>query len=141
MESRPLVLVVDDDPSVRELLSEVLTVRGYHVATASDAISAFARIARGGIDLVLLDIMLPVVNGIEVCEELRAREATCCLPVIMVTALGDAPQRQAAYAAGANDYIVKPFDVDELLERVELWAGTQHSLRAARTRLAPTSAD
>ncbi len=136
----PVVLVVDDEPSTRELLRDILEPEGYTVEEAADGLAAAARIAAGGLDCVLLDVMLPDVDGLELCREVRASEADEHLPIIMVTALGSDLQRHAGFAVGADDYVAKPFEVADLLDRVRVWTRTRLRERvraAAQPPLAP----
>jgi adenylate cyclase len=109
------VLVVDDVPQNLRLLEAVLEPRGYAVVTAASGEEALDRLE--GVDLVLLDVVMPGVDGYEVCRRLRADAATRFLPVVMITASGDREKR-TAIEAGADDFIAKPFDHDELLARV-----------------------
>jgi len=111
------VLVVDDLPENILLLEAVLGPRGYDVVSASSGREALEIAGAGRVDLVLLDILMPEMDGYEVCRRLRASEATRFLPVVMVTASGD-QEKVAAIEAGADDFIAKPFDQPELLSRV-----------------------
>ncbi len=146
MEStRPVVLVVEDDPLIRSLLAEILDQEGYAVVQAGLGEAALARLEAGGIDLVLLDVMLPDLDGLEICRRVRSRESLASLPILMVTARGQGRDVTAGFAAGADDYIVKPFDADELLARVHVWLRTRQRLQTseALARLAAivTSSD
>ncbi|HEY2877419.1 adenylate/guanylate cyclase domain-containing protein [Nocardioides sp.] len=111
------VLVVDDQPPNIRLLEAILTPRGYDVRAASSGKEALAAIDEGDVDLVLLDIVMPGMDGYEVCREIRGRPATAYLPVVMVTASGD-EQKIKALEAGADDFVTKPIDTSELLARV-----------------------
>ncbi len=111
------VLIVEDDPSIRAGLRDALGLSGYSVAEAGDGRSGLEAVLAGGVDLVLLDIMLPEIGGLQVLECIRRERPA--LPVICLTALGEPADRVRGLRAGADDYIVKPFGVDELLARVE----------------------
>ena len=111
------ILVVDDLPQNLRLLEAVLQPHGYDIVLATSGQEALDRLASEPIDLVLLDVVMPEMDGLEVCRRLRADEATSFLPVVMVTASGD-PEKRAAIEAGADDFVTKPFDQAELLARV-----------------------
>lgn len=111
------ILVVDDEASIRELLSFNLKKNGYSVETAADGREALAKAA--GMDLVLLDIMLPEVDGLEVCRRLKANPQTSGIPIIMLTAKAEEIDRVLGLELGADDYVVKPFSMRELLARVK----------------------
>ena len=111
------ILVVDDEASIRELLSFNLKKNGYSVETAADGREALAKAA--GMDLVLLDIMLPEVDGLEVCRRLKADPQTSGIPIIMLTAKAEEIDRVLGLELGADDYVVKPFSMRELLARVK----------------------
>jgi adenylate cyclase len=111
------ILVVDDLPQNVRLLEAVLAPRGYAVVEATSGRAALERMASAPIDLVLLDILMPEMDGYEVCRALRADPATRFLPVVMITASGE-QEKVAAIEAGADDFIAKPFDQAELLARV-----------------------
>jgi len=123
------ILIVDDEPELVEVLRFSLERAGYHVAHADDGLRALELARRGPTpDLVLLDGMLPNLSGAEVCRRLRMEEATRCLPIIMVSARGEKVDRAVAYAVGVDDYVVKPFSVRALLERVRELLERQTSL-------------
>ena len=111
------ILVVDDEASIRELLSFNLKKNGYSVEIAADGREALAKAA--GMDLVLLDIMLPEVDGLEVCRRLKADPQTSGIPIIMLTAKAEEIDRVLGLELGADDYVVKPFSMRELLARVK----------------------
>ena len=115
----PRILVVEDEDALALLLKYNLEAEGYQVEVVMRGDEAEIRIAEGGLDLVVLDWMLPGVSGLEVCRRLRAREATRTLPVIMLTARGDEQERVRGLAIGADDYVVKPFSTPELMARVK----------------------
>jgi adenylate cyclase len=112
------ILVVDDTPGNVKLLTDLLTVKGYDVATAASGHEALARIEADCPDLVLLDIMMPGMNGYEVCQRIRQNPATEILPVVMVTALDPSQERTKGIEAGADDFLGKPVNQQELLARV-----------------------
>jgi two-component system, OmpR family, KDP operon response regulator KdpE len=116
----PVLLVVDDDPDVRHLLERGLVEEGYRVELAADGTTALARLASGGIDLIILDRGLPGMDGIEICRRLRARarEQGAGLPVIMLTAALREAERLEGFAAGVDDYVTKPFSLGELAARI-----------------------
>ncbi|MBX6769495.1 MAG: response regulator transcription factor [Actinomadura rubrobrunea] len=110
------ILVVDDEPAVRESLTSSLEFEGYRVAEAADGVAALEQVERSRPDLVLLDVLMPRMDGLTACRRLRARGAT--LPVMMLTARDMVGDRVTGLDAGADDYLVKPFELDELLARV-----------------------
>jgi DNA-binding response OmpR family regulator len=114
--SRGHVLVVDDERAIRRLLRLYLTDAGYTVAEAADGEAALDQVGHGGIDLVLLDVMLPGMDGYEVCRRLRETDS---VPVIMVTARSDEAHRVTGLELGADDYVVKPFSPVEVVARVK----------------------
>ncbi|MFE2300062.1 response regulator transcription factor [Streptomyces sp. NPDC059445] len=123
------VLVVDDDPTVAEVVSGYLERAGYRVDRAADGIAALARAAAHRPDLVVLDLMLPGMDGLEVCRRLRAQGP---VPVIMLTARGDEDDRILGLEVGADDYVTKPFSPRELVLRVESVLRRTRPVAAAR---------
>jgi two-component system response regulator MprA len=110
------ILVVDDDAGLRRALRRVLVAHGFEVEVAAGGGEAIDRLRTGGVDLVVLDVMMPGSDGIEVCERLRASGDS--LPVLMLTARDAVRDRVAGLEAGADDYLVKPFANEELVARV-----------------------
>jgi two-component system, OmpR family, response regulator len=108
------VLVVDDDPHIRELVRHFLEAEGMETAEAADGSAALAAVAGSKIDLVILDVMMPGLDGWTVCREIKRRRD---LPVILLTAKGDSSQKVKGFDLGADDYVVKPFDPPELVAR------------------------
>ncbi|WHT22436.1 response regulator transcription factor [Crossiella sp. CA-258035] len=110
------LLIVDDEEAVRDSLSRTLRFEGYTVSLAADGAEALARIRAEKFDGVVLDVMMPVRNGLDTCRELRAEGNF--VPVLMLTARDEVADRVAGLDAGADDYLVKPFALQELLARV-----------------------
>jgi DNA-binding response OmpR family regulator len=109
------ILVVDDEPAVRDVVVRYLTMEGYRALEAGDGITARSLLSTQSPSLVILDLMLPGLDGLTLCREIRAHSA---LPVIMITALGEEPDRLAGLDVGADDYVTKPFSPRELVARV-----------------------
>jgi CheY-like chemotaxis protein len=117
---RPAVLVVEDDPGIRYLLQFILEQQGHDVVSASDGTEGMALIAgERRADLAILDITLPSIDGLQLLEHLRTSPPWHDIPVLMLTARGDERSVQRALAAGADDYLAKPFDPVELVARLE----------------------
>ena len=116
MEARPTVLLVDDEESVQKLLAYPLEREGYRVVQARDGEEALVRYRAEAIDLVILDLMLPRLDGLAVCR--RLREERSAVPIIMLTARGDEGDKVLGLELGADDYITKPFSIREFMSRV-----------------------
>ncbi len=110
------ILLVDDEQSIQTLLSYPLRKDGYHVTSALDGGEALQRFAEGRFDLVILDLMLPRLDGVEVCRQLRSHSQ---VPIIMLTAKGSETDKVAGLEVGADDYITKPFSMREFRSRVK----------------------
>ncbi|MCE9580311.1 MAG: response regulator transcription factor [Deltaproteobacteria bacterium] len=139
------VLLVEDDERLAQLTAEYFESHGIEVTRAGDGNEAIAAAARFAFDVVILDLMLPGKDGIEVCRELRRRHA---MPIVMLTARGDEVDRVIGLDAGADDYVTKPFSARELLARVhaqgrrtrgEVGPRGEREIRAGRVRLNPQS--
>jgi diguanylate cyclase (GGDEF)-like protein/PAS domain S-box-containing protein len=126
------VLMVDDTPTNLALLAQVLENYGHHVLVAHDGEEALQRVQFIRPDLILLDVMMPGMDGFETCRRLKAQPDLQSIPVIFMTALTDRRDKLAGFEAGAVDYVTKPFQIDEVLARVN----THLSLRSAQQRLA-----
>jgi len=116
MENSGHILVVDDDPEIRELLAHFLSQHGYSTATAADGIAMDKAMAEQAADLVVLDLMLPGEDGLSLCRRLRSDSN---LPIIMLTAVSEDTDRIVGLEMGADDYLVKPFNPRELLARIK----------------------
>lgn len=112
---RKKALIIEDDVNIRELLRLYLEKDGFEVCSASDGSNGIREFKRVGPDLVMLDIMLPVMDGWQVCHEIRRESST---PIIMITAKGETSDRIAGLEMGADDYIVKPLEMKEVIARV-----------------------
>ena len=110
------ILVADDDRAIRDSLDRLLGLAGHRVVTAPDGVGAVELARGGGVDLLLLDLMMPAIDGLTVCKVLRAEGNR--IPILMLTARTETSDRVAGLDAGADDYLPKPFDPDELLARV-----------------------
>jgi DNA-binding response OmpR family regulator len=113
----PRVLVVDDEPSVRVLLERILRSKGFEVKTAEGGQEGLELAQSRPFDLILLDVMMPGLDGKEVCARLKASVATASIPVIFVTALDDPATRAECMALGGADFVVKPVRAKDLVER------------------------
>ncbi|MEU3839323.1 response regulator transcription factor [Streptomyces sp. NPDC028635] len=112
----PKILVVDDEPEVRYAVEDGLAVEGYEVRGAQDGLAALAAVAQWSPDAMVLDVMMPGLDGLAVCRRLRALGDRT--PVLVLTALGSVSERVDGLDAGADDYLVKPFALDELVARI-----------------------
>ena len=118
MATLPVILVVDDDAATRELMSDVLTVEGYAAESVAGGITGLARVEQGNVDLVLLDLHLQDIDGLEVCRRLSSGQQTAHLPIIVLSATQGDQWKSASRAAGADDVVAKPFEIDHLLDRL-----------------------
>ncbi|HIP71701.1 MAG TPA: response regulator transcription factor [Anaerolineae bacterium] len=109
------ILVVDDEKPLREFISRNLAARGFQVFSAANGLEALAFFNTERLDLIILDVMMPHMDGLEVCRRIRQ---TSTVPILILTALGEEADKVAALDMGADDYLTKPFGVDELLARV-----------------------
>ena len=109
------ILVVDDEQRIRDLIGQYLMVEGYDVEYAKDGIDALTKISKGDIDLVILDVMMPFMDGFEVCRTIRKNSI---VPIIMITARGEDFEKIMGLDVGADDYIVKPFSCGEVMARI-----------------------
>jgi two-component system, OmpR family, response regulator MprA len=130
----PRILVADDDRAIRESVERALELEGYDVLTASDGTRALAAIEAARPDLLILDVMMPGIDGLMVCRVLRAQRSP--LPILMLTALTQTADRVEGLDAGADDYLPKPFELDELLARIRALLRRTPALETGREPLA-----
>jgi diguanylate cyclase (GGDEF)-like protein len=114
------ILIVDDDPDIARSLRFRLQKKGFDCVLAANGLEALEKIDTHHPDLVLLDVMMPKMDGFTACREIRKRNAWCRIPVIMLTAKGDTLDKVAGIGEGADDYVVKPFEFEELLARIRM---------------------
>ena len=121
--SRARILIVEDEPNIAESLSFILTRADFDVDTVADGAEALDRLRRQSFSALILDIMLPGMNGLDVLRAVRADRATAALPVIVLTAKGQANDRKTAEAIGASAFITKPFSNADIVDRVSRFVG------------------
>jgi two-component system, OmpR family, phosphate regulon response regulator PhoB len=138
---KPRVLIVEDETALVELLRYNLEQSGFRVSVAYDGEEALASVHEDVPDLILLDWMLPLMSGIEVCRQLRRQTATANLPIIMLTARGEEGDRVRGLDAGADDYLTKPFSFEELLARLRALLRRGASARPAVLRVGDLTLD
>jgi DNA-binding response OmpR family regulator len=119
MSKTPCVLIVDDEPNILLSLQFLMKKTGYEVRTAKDGEEALAEILRAAPDLVLLDVMMPKIDGFSICARIRANPEWNDVRIIMLTARGRDVEREKGLALGADDYITKPFSTKDAIARVE----------------------
>ncbi|CAN7446848.1 response regulator [Pseudomonas sp. LjRoot71] len=129
---RGVILIVDDTPDNLALLSDALDEVGYMVLVALDGLSALNRIQRRRPDLILLDAMMPRLDGFETCQRIKADPATADIPVLFMTALTDSEHVVKGFEAGGIDYVTKPINTEEVLARVASHLRTARILQTAR---------
>lgn len=118
MSGKPLILVVEDEPAQREVLAYNIRAEGFAVVTAESGDEALIMVRETPPDVIILDWMLPIVSGIEVCRQLKSGQATRKIPVIMLSARSEEVDRVRGLETGADDYMIKPYSVAELLARL-----------------------
>jgi DNA-binding response OmpR family regulator len=124
------VLVVEDNEAIRSLLSRLLQRRGYLVVPVTSGEAAL-EVAGDGFDVVLLDVGLPDMNGLEVCRRIRAEAMTATLPIVIMTGRAEPGDIRDGLAAGADDFVTKPFDADDLMARLNRASGAARRPRAS----------
>lgn len=116
--SEKRILIVDDDDEIRELLEFDVAQSGYFVDTAKDGLEGLNKALNNTYDLILLDVMMPKMNGFDVCKNIR--QAKLAIPILMLTAKGTIDDKTEGFDCGADDYLVKPFDIQEVLLRIRV---------------------
>ena len=119
IEGNRRILVVDDEPHIRRVLEVILGSSGFDVVLASDGMQGLDNLGREPVDLILLDLMMPRANGLEILSKIRAHPERANTPVIILTAKGQDTDREAALAGGASDFLTKPFSPKKLIARIE----------------------
>jgi len=119
IEGNRRILVVDDEPHIRRVLEVILGSSGFDVVLASDGMQGLDNLSREPVDLILLDLMMPGANGLEILSKIRANPERANTPVIILTAKGQDTDREAALAGGASDFLTKPFSPKKLVARIE----------------------
>ncbi len=130
---KPVVLVVEDEAAQREILQYNLRAGGFAVVLAETGNEALLKVEEEQPDLILLDWMLPNVSGIELCRQLKARRRTRAIPVVMLSARGEEPDRVRGLETGADDYVVKPYSMAELMARLRTQLRRTHPAAAGAT--------
>ena len=112
------ILVVDDDPEIIDLLRLDLELMGFHVDSANDGMNALKKAEAKSYDLIVLDVMMPKLDGFEVCKRIRSNRQSATVPIVLLTAKGTIEDKIRGFNAGADDYLVKPFEFQELMVRM-----------------------
>ena len=123
-EIQKRILIVDDDDEIRELLEFDVSQSGYFVDTAKDGLEGLNKALNNSYDLILLDVMMPKMNGFDVCKNIR--QAKLSIPILMLTAKGTIDDKTDGFDSGADDYLVKPFDIQEVLLRIRVLLRRNH---------------
>ncbi len=115
---KPRILIIEDEPDIREILQYSLEREGFEVAVATDGLAGLQAVRKKAPDLLMLDLMLPGIDGLEICRRLKGDPTTAGIPVVMVTAKGDEADIVLGLGLGADDYVPKPFSPKEVVARV-----------------------
>lgn len=133
------ILVVEDDKELRGLFCTVLTENGYHAIPATDGMNAFDLLENTYVDLIISDVMMPVMDGFEMTRAIR--EAKYTMPILLITAKENSGDKQEGFRAGTDDYMVKPIDVNEMVWRVEALLRRSQIVSQRKTQLGTTEFD
>lgn len=118
MSPRKKILIVDDEQDFLKLIRDALEIRGFEVLAATSAVEAGLELASRPLDLILMDIKMPGINGHQACEAIKRNPNTKNLPIIVISALSDESDIKKAYKTGITDYFVKPVDIEKLVRRI-----------------------
>lgn len=118
------ILVVDDDIQATTLFETLLTVKGYEATIVNDSATAVEIANSTNPDLIILDLMMPEPNGFEVCKTLRGNHKFAKTPILIFTAMGDNESKATAFEAGANEFLTKPFRVEDLIQKIKVLIGS-----------------
>jgi len=118
-EQQKKIIIIDDEPSVGTLLKINLKQKGYSVVTAESGVEGITKAEAEGFDLIILDVALPGMNGIEICRTFREIKNYLEVPIIMISSRSDNLTIEQTWSAGASDYLVKPFTFEELIQKIE----------------------
>ncbi len=124
METPKRILIVDDDEEIRDLLEFDISKSGYYIDSAIDGLEGLNKALNNSYDLILLDVMMPKMNGFDVCKNIR--QAKLAIPILMLTAKGTITDKTEGFDCGADDYLVKPFDIQEVLLRIRVLLRRNH---------------
>lgn len=124
MDVQKRILIVDDDDEIRDLLEFDIKQSGYYVDTAKDGLEGLNKSLNNSYDLIMLDVMMPKMNGFDVCKNIR--QAKLAIPVLLLTAKGTIDDKTTGFDCGADDYLVKPFDIQEVLLRIRALLRRNH---------------
>jgi DNA-binding response OmpR family regulator len=116
---RKKILIVDDDPDQREMIRSSLKEAGFEISTATNGVEGLEKARSGSPDLIILDVMMPKMDGFAVCVTLREDDTTASIPILMLTGLCSYISQLTGLESGATDYLVKPFDPEQLVSKVE----------------------
>ncbi len=113
------ILIIDDEPSIRKILGSILSEEGYRTDFAENGHDGYEKARELIPDLILMDVTMPVMDGFEACRKIRAESPLTQVPIIMITALGDVGTRTSSFESGADDFLNKPFALDEILGKIK----------------------
>ena len=119
----PKILIIDDDVNTTTLMDSVFSKAGYEIRTTNYSSNAVSEAIAGHPDLIIVDLMMPEIDGIATCKALQAEPQTQKIPILVFSAVGDVQKKVEAFKAGAKDFIIKPIHIEELKSRINTWLG------------------